>query len=132
MTSFGVRLCKSLFEMFQGTFVCVSLECEQCCVSCVIYLGDVERFFRFVAHCLLNGTSWETSSLSKFKATLAHGRVRKFGCFCRSVVRSSSTCLLKKNIVTLVLTMSSFFTFYTDESMCAMRSALLVPIQMWK
>ena len=27
---------------------------------------------------------------------------------------------------------SSFFTLCTDESMCAMRSALLVPIQMWK
>ena len=40
--------------------------------------------------------------------------------------------LLKKNIVTFVLAMSSFFTFCTDESMCAMRSAFLVPIQMWK
>ena len=28
--------------------------------------------------------------------------------------------------------MSSFFTFYTDESICARRSAFLVPIQMWK
>ena len=44
--------------MFQGTFVCVSLECEQGRVSCVIRPGNVERFFfGFVAHCLLRSLS---------------------------------------------------------------------------
>ena len=46
-TPFGVRLWKSLFETFQGTFVCVSLEYEQGRVSCVIRADNVERFFWF-------------------------------------------------------------------------------------
>ena len=40
-----------------------------------------------------------TSSLSKVKATLVHGRVRKFSCLCRLVVRTSSTCLCWKRIL---------------------------------
>ena len=102
-TLFDVRLWKSLFETFQGTFVCVSLECEQCRVSCVIRAGNVERFFWFCGalslEIVVGGISWETSSLSKVKATLAHARVRKFCCSCRSVVRTSSTCLCWKRIL---------------------------------
>ena len=102
-TPFGVRLWKSLFETFQGTFVCVSLEYEQGRVSCVIRADNVERFFWFCGalspEIVVDGISWETSSLSKVKATLAHARVRKFCCFCLSVVRISSTCLCWKRIL---------------------------------
>ena len=83
---------------------------------------------------VVDGISWETSSLYKVKATLAHWPSAKV--LLLSPVgepKFVNVSLLKKNIVTFVMTMSStFFTFYTDESMCAMRSALLVPIQMWK
>ena len=68
-------------------------------------------------------------SLFKVKAILAQSPMRKFSCLL-SVGGPNfvNVSLLKKNTVTF----ASFFTLCTDESMCAMRCALSVPIQMWK
>ena len=83
---------------------------------------------------VVDGISWETSSLYKVKAILAHWPSAKVLLLAPvGEPKFVNVSLLKKNIVTFVMTMSSsFFTLCTDESMCAMKSALLVPIQMWK
>ena len=117
------------FEMFQGTFVCVSLEYEQGRVSCVIRPGNVERFFGFCGalspEIVVDGISLETSL--QVTVTLAHWPSAKLLLLLPiGEPKFVNVFLLKKNIVTFVLTMSSsFFTLCTDESMCAMRSALL-------
>ena len=54
-----------------------------------------------------------TSSLSKVKAALAQGPMRKFSCLCRLVVRTSSTCLCWKRILyPSCWRCPSFFTFF--------------------
>ena len=73
-----------------------------------------------------------TSSLSKVKATLGQGPMRKFSCLVGPWSELCQRVSVEKEYCNLRVEDVSFFAFYKDESMCAMRSALSVPIQMWK